>query len=170
MFNTYVNDGFIQGALFGWKQEDCDETFRQGMLKICSTKSDKEKRSVPGDAIYKRGSWTDWLGKWWNDFVIWQKLKDGWKKATANATSAEEIQRLWEGTKELFWMLKEWSSHKTDKAECEHAVKIYFKTLQTIGIYSFRQTSPSYCNQKCAEVKGKPTHTAQWHKLKKNNQ
>ena len=39
----------------------------------------------------KKGSWTDWLKKWWNGIIVWDKLKRGFKKATANATSEEGI-------------------------------------------------------------------------------
>ena len=87
-----------------------------------------------------------------------EKVKNGWGQATANKTKTEEVKRLWNATTEIFKMVGKWFTIKNGREKCLHAADIYYYSVATYGIYAFRTTAKSYCDEKCAEDLGINLH------------
>jgi hypothetical protein len=131
------------------------------MLGICEEKYGGNKDLVEQLMMMESMIDMSWWNNWWssNTAQLFKKLYDGWKKATQNATSYEEVLRIWKGAKEVFNLIVNWRSHShTDLESCKHAAKIFYKTVYHIGIYHYRQTPAYYCqtDDNCAEKIGRP--------------
>ncbi|XP_065650171.1 conodipine-P1 [Hydra vulgaris] len=133
------------GVKFGWSQVECDLRFKTGMTNICKKKiaTPRSKRDV--------SLWEKMIEKY-------EKVKNGWEKTTSNKTKTEEAKRLLLATKEIFKMIGKWFTLKNEMEKCLQAVDIYYYSVATYGIYAYRTTAKSYCDQKCAKDLGLNLH------------
>ena len=83
------------------------------------------------------------------------KIYNGWKKATQNI-SKEEANRLWDDAVSIINMIRKWKSMSDELKKCKQGAKIYYKAVDTFGVYAYRSKSEPYCKEQCAETLGKP--------------
>ena len=88
-----------------------------------------------------------------------EKVKNGWGQATANQTKTDEAKRLWTATQEIFKMVVSWFTISNEMDKCLHAADIYHHAVATYGIYAYRTTLKSDCNEDCVKELGANLHT-----------
>ncbi|XP_065656529.1 conodipine-P1 [Hydra vulgaris] len=135
------------GIKHGWSQIECDLRFKTGMINLC-------KKNVKNATRKRRNL----VGLWESMKDKYERVKNGWGQTTANQTVAEEAKRLWSATQEIFKMVVKWFSLSDEMEKCVYAADIYYYGVASYGIYAYRTSIKSDCNEDCVKELGSNLH------------